>query len=151
VVRETEVDGVPTLVAPIPGPLNAGLMFRVGRADETLSRTGITHLVEHLALFGHSLSDYHHNGSTGATITHFHMSGSESDVVDFLAGVCASLTDLPIARLEIEKEILRTEEHNRPSGANHSMPLWRYGSVGYGLLSYPEWGLYLGVSGSSSC
>jgi len=117
-------------------------MFRVGRADETLSRTGITHLVEHLALFGHSLSDYHHNGSTGATITHFHMSGSESDVVDFLAGVCASLTDLPIARLETEKEILRTEEHNRPSGANHSMPLWRYGSVGYGLLSYPEWGLY---------
>src|SRR3954451_114555 len=118
-------------------------MFRVGRADETLSRSGVTHLVEHLALFGHSLADYHHNGATGAVVTHFHMSGSESDVVAFLTGVCAALmTDLPIARLETEKEILRTEEHNRRPGANHAMPLWRSGAVGYGLVSYPEWGLH---------
>jgi predicted Zn-dependent peptidase len=142
VLRETDVDGVPTVVAPVPGPLRAGLAFRVGRADETLSRTGITHLVEHLALFGHSLSDYHHNGATGLVLTHFHMTGSESDVVEYLVGVCDALTDLPLHRLDTEKEILRTEEHNQRSGANRAMPLWRYGSVGYGLVSYPEWGLH---------
>lgn len=141
-LRETDVDGVPTLVAPVPGPLRAGLVFRVGRADETLSRTGITHLVEHLALFGHSLSDYHHNGATGLVLTHFHMTGSESDVVEYLVGVCDALTELPLHRLDTEKEILRTEEHNQRPGANHAMPLWRYGSVGYGLVSYPEWGLH---------
>jgi hypothetical protein len=142
VLRQTEIDGVPTVLAPMAGPLNAGLVFRVGRADETLARSGITHLVEHLALYQHGLSDYHYNGATGPVFTHFHVSGSEADVVGYLTGVCAALNDLPVGRLETEKAILRTEEHNRSFGANHSMPLWRYGAVGYGLLSYPEWGLH---------
>ena len=47
-IRETEVDGVPTLLAPRNGPLAAGLTFRVGQADETLATAGITHLLEHL-------------------------------------------------------------------------------------------------------
>jgi hypothetical protein len=43
----------PQLIAPGPGPLSAGLVFRVGQADETLAWSGITHMVEHLALFRH--------------------------------------------------------------------------------------------------
>jgi predicted Zn-dependent peptidase len=142
VLRETEVDGVPTVVTSFAGPLNAGLMFRVGRADETASRTGITHLVEHLALFQQGLADYHSNGATGPVTTQFNMSGSESDVVAFLSSVCTALTDLPMHRVPTEKEILRTEAHSRRPGANHSLPMWRYGAAGYGLLSYPEWGLH---------
>ncbi len=140
-IRETEVDGVPTLVAPTQGPMHAGLVFRVGRSDETLATAGITHLVEHLALHRHGLTDYHFNGSTESVYTSFHMQGSESDVVAFLAGVCESLLDMPMDRLPVEKEILRTEAASRRSGVNRQLPLWRYGAASYGLVSYPEWGL----------
>lgn len=138
-LRTTEVDGVPTLVAPSVGPMSAGLMFRVGQADETLPQHGITHLVEHLALHDSGLSDYHYNGETSSVYTHFHLRGSESDVVGYLDKVCAGLADLPMDRVETEKEILRTESRSR--GALPALPLWRYGARGYGLPSYPEWGL----------
>ena len=46
----TEVDGVPVWFTDVPGPCMGGVLFRVGRQDETLSTHGITHAVEHLAL-----------------------------------------------------------------------------------------------------
>lgn len=137
-IHSTQVDGIPTLFAYAPGPMRAGLVFRVGVADETLSRAGITHLVEHLALHRQGLADYHFNGETKAAFTHFYMEGAEHEVVAYLQGVCASLCDLPMERLETEKEILRTEEARRGSA---QLPLWRYGAQGYGLVSYPEWGV----------
>jgi hypothetical protein len=140
--RQTEVDGIPTLLSPMPGPLTAGLTFRVGRADETLASTGITHLIEHLALHGHAPTDYHFNGATGPEHTHFLIQGNEPEVVSFLNAVCVALGDLPMSRLETEKAILRTEENSGTRSANESMPMWRYGATGYGLISYPEWGLY---------
>jgi zinc protease len=141
VIRETEVDGVQTLLAPTNGPLVAGLTFRVGRADETLATAGITHLLEHLALFDHGLTDYHFNGATGAVVTHFHMQGSEDDVVKFLIGVCDALGNLPMERLETEKGILRTEAAGRKASVTESLPLWRHGARDHGLVSYEELGL----------
>ncbi len=137
-ITETERDGVPVVFTPSPGPMAAGLVFRVGRADETLATSGVTHLIEHLALYRHGVADYHYNGTTESLLTHFHMRGCEADVVAYMAAVCAGLNDLPLDRLETEKAILRTEAagHTRPS-----LPLWRYGAVGHGLVSYPEWGL----------
>lgn len=140
-IQQTEVDGVPTLIAPLTGPMNAGLVFRVGRADETLATAGVTHLIEHLALHRHGQTDYHFNGATDAVYTHFHVQGSEADIVAYLHGVCDSLANLPMDRLETEKQILRTESSSRRTGPQEAMPLWRYGARGYGLLSYPEWGL----------
>ena len=140
-IRTTEVDGVPTLITPAAGPVQAGLVFRVGRADESLARGGVTHLVEHLALHRTGLTDYHYNGATTATTTHFHMRGSESDVVTFLAGVCEGLTNIPVDRIETEKALLRTEWASRTRSVVEDLPLWRYGARGFGLLSYPEWGL----------
>jgi zinc protease len=138
---QTEVDGVTTVVAPTTGPMRAGLVFRVGRADETLPIAGVTHLVEHLALHRHGLTDYHYNGTTRSVFTHFHIQGSAEDVVSFLSGVCAGLTDVPVDRLETEKQILRTEEAGRTRAVNESVPMWRHGARDYGLVSYPEWGL----------
>ncbi|GID96338.1 M16 family metallopeptidase [Amorphoplanes digitatis] len=140
-IRRTEVDGVPTLIAPTSGPLHAGLMFRVGRADETLPRAGITHLLEHLVLHPLGLADYHYNGATAPVMTYFHMQGPEKDVAGFLSGVCDSLSDLPMDRLETEKTILRTEHSSRTPQVTEPMSLWRYGARGHGLVSYPEWGL----------
>ncbi|GIF62940.1 hypothetical protein Ais01nite_09750 [Asanoa ishikariensis] len=138
----TEVDGVPTLVAPTVGPRRAGLVFRVGQADETLARRGITHLVEHLALHPIGGSAYHHNGSTGLTATTFYVQGDDGDIVDFLARVTRSLTEPDTGRLPAERDVLRTEEHGRGTGPTRDLPLWRYGAQGYGLVSYPEWGLH---------
>ncbi|MBB5868054.1 putative Zn-dependent peptidase [Allocatelliglobosispora scoriae] len=140
-IIETELDGVPVFLSPAPGPMRAGLMFRVGRADETLATTGITHLVEHLALYRHGVADYHYNGATAEWITHFAVSGTPEHVVDYLAGVCEALADLPMARLDAEKSILRTEAAGRQRGPVSAMATWRYGAQGQGLLSYPEWGL----------
>jgi predicted Zn-dependent peptidase len=137
-IHLTEVDGIPTLFAHAAGPVRAGLVFRVGAADETLARTGITHLVEHLALHRQGLAAHDYNGTTKDAFTHFYTEGSEDEVCAYLQSVCASLADLPMERLETEKEILRTEESRRD---RPQLPLWRYGAQGYGLVSYPEWGV----------
>ncbi len=140
-IKHTEVDGVPTVIAPTSGQLHAGLVFRVGQADETLARSGITHLLEHLTLFPLGIADYHFNGATGSVLTHFHMQGSDKDVGGFLTRVCGSLNELPVHRLAMEKEILRTEAAGRGAHVNDPMAIWRYGARGYGVAGYPEWGL----------
>ncbi|WP_369261352.1 M16 family metallopeptidase [Streptomyces sp. R35] len=141
-VGHTTTQGIPTLYTPKQGEITAGLFFRVGRADETLATAGITHLVEHLALHRLGLSDLHYNGATANAYTLFHVTGSEDEVVAYLNSVCAALRDLPLDRLETEKEILRTEAAGRSGGPNHQMPLWRYGAQGYGLSSYSELGTW---------
>ncbi|SCL38317.1 Predicted Zn-dependent peptidase [Micromonospora rhizosphaerae] len=140
-IRQFEIDGVPTLLAPTGGPMHAGLVFRVGTADETLARAGVTHLLEHLALAPLGLADYHYNGATGAVFTYFHTQGSEQDIAAFLTAVCHHLHQPPMPRLEMEKEILRTEWSSRTPGAMDGVPLWRYGARDHGLTSYPEFGL----------
>ncbi|HWU08270.1 MAG TPA: insulinase family protein [Streptomyces sp.] len=141
-IRRTEVDGIRTVLTAASGPVTAGLLFRVGVADETLATTGITHLVEHLALHRHGLSDLHYNGATGVTYTLFHATGTPEEVVTYLNGVCAALRDLPLERLETEREILRTEAAGRSRRPGHQLPLWRYGAQGYGLSSYGEHGTW---------
>jgi zinc protease len=136
-----EVDGVPALFTPATGPTRAGLAFRVGIADETLPRRGITHLLEHLALHSAGLADHHYNGATGVERTVFHTQGSEEEIVAFLNGVCSSLAEPPLDRLAVEKEILRTEASSRRFGVADPMPMWRHGARDYGVSSFPEWGL----------
>ncbi|MEU4552981.1 insulinase family protein [Micromonospora violae] len=140
-IQHLDVDGVPTLLAATGGPMRAGLTFRVGTADETLASSGITHLIEHLALAPLGLADYHVNGATAQAFTTFHTQGSDADIAAFLTAVCGNLTDLPLARLDVEKEILRTEWSSRGGAAVDNIPLWRHGARDYGLTSYPEWGL----------
>jgi zinc protease len=136
----TDVDGVPTLVTKTTGPMRAGLVFRVGRADETLATGGITHLVEHLALHRHGVADYHYNGTTGVTTTSFLTQGTPEAVVAFLHGVCASLRDLPTARLATEKKIIETEASGRGRSVTDRLALWRHGARDFGLIGFPEFG-----------
>ncbi|WP_431678503.1 insulinase family protein [Kitasatospora sp. KL5] len=140
-IHHFEVDGVPALHAPRPGRSAAGLVFRVGRADESLARTGITHLVEHLALHRSGVQVHRFNGATGQLHTHFLLEGDDQEIRAFLRCVCESLTALPMDRLETEKAILRTEEAGRGTNAAEATGLWRYGAQGHGLVSYPEWGV----------
>ncbi|HEX5202136.1 MAG TPA: insulinase family protein [Actinoplanes sp.] len=140
-IKQFESDGVPVLLAPATGPSHAGLVFRVGIADEPLARRGITHLVEHLALHSVGVADYHYNGATGVEFTYFHMRGTEKDVATFLNGVCAALRDLPMRRLAAERDLLQAEANGRTPGVAEPLALWRHGGRDYGTVAYPEWGL----------
>src|SRR5688572_3517931 len=114
-IRQLEVDGVPALLAPVSGPMHAGLVFRVGVADESPARRGITHLVEHLVLPGPAQVSSHLNSRTGTEHTYFHVQGSAERITEFLAGVCAALRRLPDGRMAAEKEVLRSEAAGRVS------------------------------------
>ena len=143
-VRVTEVDGVPTFWLPVEGPLTASLMFRVGRADERLWTGGITHLVEHLALYPLGARDtrYSFNAFVDAVTTVFYVQASGDDVVGYLEELCRNLHDIPHERLDVEKKILRSEaSQHTPTGAIPSMVRWRYGAKTFGLVSYEEFGL----------
>jgi zinc protease len=137
------VDGdVPVFWTESGDQLTAGLVFRVGRADEVLARGGITHLIEHLALYPLGASarmDY--NGQVDAVTTSFFKRGSPGEITDFFNAVCAGLRDLPIGRLEAESQVLRTEADRRPSVISDPLFIERYGADTYGLIACPEFGV----------
>lgn len=140
-VALAESGGVPVLLAPREGNLGAGIAFRVGTAHETLATSGITHLVEHLALRGQVLSEAHLNGHTHTDVTVFHVAGSVADVVSYLNDVCASLQDLPLDQIETEKDVLRSEAEGRKPGFVGALRVNRHGARGHGLAGYGERGL----------
>jgi hypothetical protein len=141
----TEVDGVATVWADVPGPLRAGLMFRTGRADETLITSGHTHLIEHMTLTAMNASMQTSNGFVGGINTGFVTIGTPQDVAAFFQGICNSLRTLPANRLEAEKQILLAESASRRYDIRTSLLTNRYGSTGYGLIGMNE----LGVRGAT--
>ncbi len=140
-VFRTEIDGIPTFWIDQPGPLTASLSFRVGMADESLPTLGISHLVEHLALFPQSNASCSFNGRTEDTRTLFYATGSPEEVCDFLNGVCKTLNELPVDRIDTERRILFTEANGRPGGFTSQVLSLRFGPTGHGLPAYPEHGL----------
>ncbi len=143
-ISETVVDGVRTLWCALDGPLTAMLIFRVGRADETLATSGVSHLLEHLTLFplGRDSHPGHFNGEVGPVTTSFYAHGDPAEIALFLRRVCEGLRELPLDRLEVEREILLSEAAQRSTNtASDSLLIWRYGSASYGLSAYAELGL----------
>lgn len=143
-----EIDGIPAFWWEGPpgeseaGKSTAGLMFRVGMADETLSTRGITHLLEHLVLYPLRVDAARHfNGQTGMLTTTFLTSGSAHEVTEFFKAVCATLRDLPASRVQKEKQVLKAEAGGRDLSPTALLWRHRYGAEGYGLCSYPELGL----------
>jgi hypothetical protein len=135
------VDGVPVLVADAPGPFTASLLFRVGVADEDLLTHGITHLVEHLALFRVEPVPFDVDGYVELSHTGFAARGRPEQVASFLRAVCLALHDLPLDRLEAERRVLATEDHE--PGLGDELLSLTCGPVGFGLAGEPEHGLRL--------
>lgn len=131
----TEIDGVPAFVSRRPpggSAVHAALMFRVGHADEEAPRRGITHLVEHLAMFPHGLTNDDANAFVDDIRTVFHVSGEPDEVASFLASVGAGLTSPPVERLEAEKRVLRTEARGSGAPFLARALAWRCGLRTYG-------------------
>jgi len=138
----TAIDGVPVVWAETSGPLRATLMFRVGRTDERLPWSGITHLVEHLALFQLGPQQrYEFNGAVTSNRTVFYATGTPAEIVSFLALVTAALGDLPLDRAETEKTVLLAEAGSRSMSAGDFMFSLRFGTRANGLHRYREFGL----------
>lgn len=149
-IHRTEIGGVPVFWAEGPGRFTGFLVFRVGRGDETLSRSGVSHLVEHLALPTEQPRSLEFNGSVDAITTSFWGTGPRERVVDFLGELCASLSDLPLPRLEVERQILLTEASGADGGAVRGALALRYGARGPGLAGVDELGLHRLSSGDVS-
>lgn len=141
-VSRTDVNGVPVFWAPAPGPTKVALIFRVGRAHEQLASSGITHLVEHLALATLEPSDLPRNGQVEPARTVFFAQGSPAETTEFLCRLTASLNALPMDRLATEKQVLLTEASARSGNMESTLVGMRLGCVGYGVLSEREYGLH---------
>jgi hypothetical protein len=139
-MADGEIVGIPVHIEDRSGPLVVGLVFRVGWADEELHRRGLTHLVEHLALFGPSQTSTWVNGSVTPTMTSFVVRGQADEVVEFFETLGRALRRLPQERIATEARVLRTEGHGRRSVAAELLHT-RFGSMGYGLGACPELGL----------
>ncbi|WP_433793379.1 insulinase family protein [Actinoplanes sp. CA-252034] len=134
-MRRLEVDGIPAVLAPVTGPAHAGLVFRVGTADEPLARRGITRLVEHLVTDGLGVTG-RTSWTTGPEHTWFHVQGSPAEITEFLTGVCGALSNPPTERLATVRDLVQGARPDRDP-----LPMWRHGARGFGVVSYPEWAL----------
>lgn len=137
-----EIAGVPAFVVP-DGPRVpvVGLTFRVGRADETAATSGLSHLVEHLALPATTAMPFDFNGTVDTLFTSLFASGDLDDLRDFVATTSGLLANLPEERLETERRILVAEESTRSTGGARQALALRFGPVGHGLPGYFEYGL----------
>ena len=132
-------DGVPVFWTPEAPRLVGALMFRVGCSDETITTRGITHIVEHLALYKFGFEPaQEQNGSVDGITTLFWASGTPQQVVAFLQQVCSSLAGLPLDRLEAEGRVLRTEASAHQIGFIERSLWCRFGARGLGLWNLPE-------------
>jgi hypothetical protein len=140
-IQRADWGGVPIFWVEAPPPFAGGLLFRVGRADETLRSGGLTHLVEHVALSSIGRGPYDYNGRVDSVITSFYASGTPEEVVEHLRKVAAALDQLPIDRLEREKRILAAEASSIGDSLDARLMALRFGPVGYGLVNHGEVGL----------
>ncbi|TNC22101.1 M16 family metallopeptidase [Amycolatopsis alkalitolerans] len=134
-VHRTEVDGVPVFWHTQPGRLNASLIFGVGVAHETFLETGITHLVEHLAMRPLRTGRYENNATTSMLHTSFDVTSTPDTVTDHLRRTCGSLRHLDTGPLELERGILVAEERTSEGpGVTTWLPasIW-FGNQAYGL------------------
>ena len=149
-MRRSVVSGLPVFWAEAPGPFAAGLLFRVGRADETATHGGITHLVEHLALPADRLDAIDFSGGVSSSASWFWAAGDRAAALDLLRTTTESVSALP-ARLETEREILLADAEGLGDGAAQIAAALRFGPAGHGLVGYPELGLrWLGLAEASA-
>ena len=146
-VHETLVDGVRTFWVDDEEPFEAKLIFRVGRADESLLTSGVSHLIEHLALPQHDRHLSYVNGTTDPLLTFFEGAGERREVLDFLREVSAHLGKLPLDRLTREMRILREEAGDFSRTISSRLAWQRFGARHLGLYDEPEYGMYRLTSG----
>jgi hypothetical protein len=145
-VRTVE-SGVPVFRIESVGSTRAGLVFRVGEADEPAAQRGVSHLVEHLTLGLLDEPGLSFNGFVGPSTTEFVVEGTAADAGRFLQSVSRGLAALPEERLAMERQVLLTEAAGRAPNLITELLFWRYGLRGLGGTALREFGLdWLGAA-----
>ncbi|GAB4080160.1 insulinase family protein [Modestobacter muralis] len=137
-MQPSRIDGVPVLLTDGPPPFTAGLVFGVGRRDESFVHGGITHLVEHLAMAAVGRTVVDANASVDLTTTEFTAAGTPDQVAAFLESVCRALADLPVDRLAVEADVLRAEGGSVAPPGVAVLLGELYGATTFGLAAAPE-------------
>lgn len=132
--------GVPVYWTVTPNPCLATVLFRVGHCDETFLTSGITHVVEHLAMSRISMRDLESNAWVDSLRCGFYAEGEENRVREFVSAVFGALADPAVDRLEREIGILMAEAQHRESGPESALRSLRFGAQGHGLDGDPEAG-----------
>ena len=140
-IERREIAGVTGFVGESAGPYVGGLMFRVGRADESGPTTGVTHLVEHLSLPGQSRQEPDLAATVDNILTAFYAYGEPDEVGGLLSRTATTLGMLPLERLTTERAILTAEESAQGFNFNRLAFALRFGPITHGLVGYDEWGL----------
>ncbi|KGN32682.1 hypothetical protein N802_16955 [Knoellia sinensis KCTC 19936] len=121
--------------------LAASLLFRRGIVDETLATTGLTHLLEHLALHDRAKGALQVNGSVSLLQTQFDAHGPHEAVVAHLRELTSWLSAPQVADVAREASVLRAEAARQGASDVRAAMLNRYGARGPGLAGYGEPGL----------
>jgi zinc protease len=124
-----------------PPPFTATLTFRVGRADETLPTSGITHLTEHILMPATPPRELDRNARVEDILAVFWSTGTKAQSLRFIEGLAALISDPPLHRLETERSILRAEAAGGGSHPVSASMALRYGARDHGLIGYDEFGL----------
>jgi zinc protease len=74
-------------------------------------------------------------------MTSFWARGTEGEVRSFLESTAKALVDLPLERLETERQILLAEEAAEGPNPTRLAFALRYGSIGHGLTGHDQYGL----------
>jgi zinc protease len=142
-------DGVPLVTGDCEDELlDAGIVFGVGPSDETLATSGLSHLVEHLALRGLETDGV--NGSVHASLTEVHIRGTRAEISGFFSEMGRRLSALPTEDLDVERRVLGAESNFRHPGRPESLEMMpiRFGWLGLGLVF--ETGLRLATPESAT-
>jgi hypothetical protein len=116
----------------------AGIVFNVGRADEGLVDSGLSHLVEHLALPPLKVQRPRYGGSVSATALDLWFGGdSAEEALSLLRDACARIGAVSQERFARERLVLRAEGDRNAHPLNRGLAL-RYGARGLGLVGYPQ-------------
>lgn len=131
----TAVDGVPLVWAPSQGAAEqAGLVFRIGQADEDLPRRGVTRIVAEAAAATAGC-----RAIVGLHQTTFIADGDKPR--DALARLTETLRWMPTDLAAGTAARLRAEAIGLDASVVGGALALRYGPVGPGLLGYREFGL----------
>ena len=90
-IQTTDAPGVTTYYRSSSEPFTASLMFRVGRVDESLMNSGITHTVEHLAMSTVPMRRVEANAFVDPLRTGFYARGDQDRVLRMINAVAGGV------------------------------------------------------------
>jgi hypothetical protein len=136
----TEIGGLPAYVLPSDAPARGALMFRVGRADESLPTAGLTDLVRRLAL-GFEDSPLPMPATVEGAITSFGFDASMVDLRSVFHELGERLRQPDLSRLDEAREGVRHEFDGRGIDEIAHVLQARFGPRGQGLSTFEPFGI----------